>query len=89
MQGYLTGTKPLRADGFIPWDWLQVEWEDSRQDIENRVNPWEITESLLPTRVLDKRAANKMRTIHIFCPDDLLPLESPAVASLSTFNDNI
>lgn len=83
LQGYLVGSKAVRPDGLIPWDWLLMEWEDSRQSVNQRVNPWELTDSLLPTRTLEKRSMNKMRKHYVFVHDELSTVETRD----SPFND--
>ena len=37
--GTIIDAKPVRTDGFVPWEWLKVEWDDGGEDM-TEVNPW-------------------------------------------------
>jgi hypothetical protein len=41
LQGSLVGAKGYLSGGFVPWDWLEVEWADGSLE-NNFVNPWDI-----------------------------------------------
>ena len=71
----MQGCKPPRADGYLPWRWLNLDWDDAHS-CDGFVNPWEASESLLPVRVRDQRQVHdtmvRMKKNDLFLPDDLI-----------------
>ena len=68
------GCKELTSDGYLPWGWLLLDWDDAHGPARG-VNPWEVTESLLPVRVRDVRQQAKLKKLDVFKPDDLVSME--------------